>query len=896
MTAGFGGLRALHGHGISLPAPALEGVVGSMSGLLQARGIRPDDRVALVSDDSPRTVIAWLALINSDVTVVLVDDVATASSSAVGAAWVVVTDRRGVRDRASDPARVVDVSDEVRAACRSRPDAGLDSLRVPVDLGRWFLREEALGVLTSGTSGTPVVVVKSGAEILENVRATIRAVGYGEGDVFMPLLPLRGQYGGSVVLTAIVAGGELVLTSRLRMGEAVRTVERHAVTAVDASPRVHEGLLSWIRAHPDALPGLASVRVWGVGGSPVGPGLLRDFRAAVGRPLIDGYGSTQLGNVAFSPDGGPGLEPVDTYRTRIAPVTDAHSHSDTDSDTGSETDAMAGRLLVRRTDGRPMAHGRLPDAGDGWADTGDYASVVDGRLRVHGRFGVTQRNGYLLDLAAMELRLLSHGVPAAAVAIEGEGEPRVWLFVEDELRRAVPFWRGIVEHVLPAEAQPNHIEVVGKLPRTAADKVGRDRVRAMARRLERGRAVRMSDGAAPADDAELLDHLILRARDRGDRLLDILTAAGDRASAETELESFLDVLVDAYVDAPPGAPGTGPDDDARAPVFVMLPSNAVLESFALFCIVPLIQGRRVVVRPARAIEDVFLAVVAEFADLLPGVEVDGSDRTPFLARARAAQADVVLSGRRSTADEVATTIGRARSLVFFGSGHNPVIVGPDADIARAAEEVVTARLHAWGQDCLAPDVVFVDRRVADAFSAALVESVTAGADRRSPLPPLLRRRTLSGALDYLARHADRVAHGGEPLWRRHTISPAVVRFDLDAFPGPEEHFAPIITVVEHDDVERVVELLLTTAPYPENAMGVTLYGVEDRHARALVGSYTVAVDRPLAGATRGYEPFGGAGASSGFVLSGGRRQNGPIHLPTALHGDRTTTPTGRIAP
>ncbi len=495
MTAGFGGLRALHGHGISLPAPALEGVVGSMSGLLQARGIRPDDRVALVSDDSPRTVIAWLALINSDVTVVLVDDVATASSSAVGAAWVVVTDRRGVRDRASDPARVVDVSDEVRAACRSRPDAGLDSLRVPVDLGRWFLREEALGVLTSGTSGTPVVVVKSGAEILENVRATIRAVGYGEGDVFMPLLPLRGQYGGSVVLTAIVAGGELVLTSRLRMGEAVRTVERHAVTAVDASPRVHEGLLSWIRAHPDALPGLASVRVWGVGGSPVGPGLLRDFRAAVGRPLIDGYGSTQLGNVAFSPDGGPGLEPVDTYRTRIAPVTDAHSHSDTDSDTGSETDAMAGRLLVRRTDGRPMAHGRLPDAGDGWADTGDYASVVDGRLRVHGRFGVTQRNGYLLDLAAMELRLLSHGVPAAAVAIEGEGEPRVWLFVEDELRRAVPFWRGIVEHVLPAEAQPNHIEVVGKLPRTAADKVGRDRVRAMARRLERGRAVRMSDGA-----------------------------------------------------------------------------------------------------------------------------------------------------------------------------------------------------------------------------------------------------------------------------------------------------------------------------------------------------------------------------------------------------------------
>ncbi|MDP9792969.1 coniferyl-aldehyde dehydrogenase [Catenuloplanes nepalensis] len=51
-------------------------------------------------------------------------------------------------------------------------------------------------------------------------------------------------------------------------------------------------------------------------------------------------------------------------------------------------------------------------------------------------------------------------------------------------------------------------------------------------------------------------------------------------------------------------------------------------------------------------------------------------------------------------------------------GKNPVVVGPDADVAVAASRVAAARMMNGGQLCLCPDWVFVPRHGLDAFVAA----------------------------------------------------------------------------------------------------------------------------------------------------------------------------------
>lgn len=56
-------------------------------------------------------------------------------------------------------------------------------------------------------------------------------------------------------------------------------------------------------------------------------------------------------------------------------------------------------------------------------------------------------------------------------------------------------------------------------------------------------------------------------------------------------------------------------------------------------------------------------------------------------------------------------------------GKCPVIVGPDADIAEAAQRLATAKTMNGGQACLAPDLLFVPRRKAEAFVEELDKAV-----------------------------------------------------------------------------------------------------------------------------------------------------------------------------
>jgi len=51
-------------------------------------------------------------------------------------------------------------------------------------------------------------------------------------------------------------------------------------------------------------------------------------------------------------------------------------------------------------------------------------------------------------------------------------------------------------------------------------------------------------------------------------------------------------------------------------------------------------------------------------------------------------------------------------------GKSPVIIGPDADIAVAAERIVVGKMFNAGQTCIAPDYVLVPRKKADAFISA----------------------------------------------------------------------------------------------------------------------------------------------------------------------------------
>ena len=142
-------------------------------------------------------------------------------------------------------------------------------------------------------------------------------------------------------------------------------------------------------------------------------------------------------------------------------------------------------------------------------------------------------------------------------------------------------------------------------------------------------------------------------------------------------------------------------------------------------------------------------------------------------------------------------------------GKAPVIVFPDADMAKAAEGIAIAGYFNAGQDCTAATRVLVHRDAHDAFLAALAayvkENVTTGDPTSADTfyGPVNNQNQLDrvlGMLEALPSHADVVTGGVRKDGKGYFIEPTIVdalHQDDDAI--QTEIFGPVITVQAFTD-------------------------------------------------------------------------------------------------
>lgn len=226
---------------------------------------------------------------------------------------------------------------------------------------------------------------------------------------------------------------------------------------------------------------------------------------------------------------------------------------------------------------------------------------------------------------------------------------------------------------------------------------------------------------------------------------------------------------------------------------------------------------------------------------------------------------------------IAQSAGTVKRLTMELGGHAPVIVLPDADVARAAETAALAKFRNAGQVCVSPSRFYVHRSIADDFVARFVDVARGmklgnGLDPSVTLGPMTtaRQRDRAEALvaDARARGAT-VAHGGmrpEGVNAGFFFEPTVMT-DLDPASDllHEEPFAPIAPIMAFDDVSEAVE----QANGLEAGLAAYVFtrslGEADRISESLetgmVGVNTCAVALPEG-------PFGGV-KQSGYGREGG---------------------------
>lgn len=435
---------------------------------LRRRGIGTGDRVLVRGSNSTEYVVTLLALMHLDVSLVPVDPrQAPADTRAMAlqarARWMVTDDRPAV-----DPVEHCVLIGELGAAGAAAPaDPASPDADADVDLSAWFRRRDALVLWSSGTTGRPKGIVKSGAAVLANTDATARAMEFGERDVMAPLLPFSHQYGLSVVLLWWRAGCTLLVTPYQRLDLALGQALAHGVTCVDASPPTYQALLGVVRRRPALRAGLAGVRIWGVGGAPLAAPLAEAFRAELGAPLLDGYGLSELGNVALATPGEPvacGL-PLPGVAVRIV--------------SPEGTGAAAGELGLIEVRSPGRMEGYLAEEGavvpvDGtWFRTGDVGRLdEEGRLRVSGRDRAVHRFGYTLFPESLERKAEECGrqVKVVAVADVRRGHALHFVVADPDGGSAL-FWRRRIAPHLAEFEQPNAVHVVDCFPVSLNGKV-----------------------------------------------------------------------------------------------------------------------------------------------------------------------------------------------------------------------------------------------------------------------------------------------------------------------------------------------------------------------------------------------------------------------------------------
>jgi long-chain acyl-CoA synthetase len=461
----------------------LRRAVGAMRARLVQAGIRPDDRVAIVSVNDPAFVVGYLAVVGVGAVAVPLNPASPPAELARELAQVRVSafvvgpggDHAGAglavaglpevpvlgpdppaapdppvahdadapdppaahgaahgADAAASPnppaAQDADAAAHGAGAAAPDPPAAHDAdaaADVPPIADR---RPDDLAALlfTAGTGGSPRPAMLTHNNLLANIDQVARHPGRAttNRDVIFGVLPLFHIFGLNVLLGgSLEVGAPILLLDRFDARTAIDLIERHQVTILLGAPTMYAALAA-LPPRDDYRPQLASVRLAFSGAAPLSSEVADLCEQRLGLVIRQGYGLTEASPVVTS-------SVIDEPPRRGSigvPIPDIELRIVDDE--GEEAfDGDPGEIWVR---GPNVFAGYWEDpeatAGvltpDGWLRTGDVAVAGDdGELYIVDRAkDVIIVSGFNVFPAEVEDVLLEHP-RVAEVAVVGVADP-----------------------------------------------------------------------------------------------------------------------------------------------------------------------------------------------------------------------------------------------------------------------------------------------------------------------------------------------------------------------------------------------------------------------------------------------------------------------------------------
>jgi acyl-CoA synthetase (AMP-forming)/AMP-acid ligase II len=464
---------ALVENGASWSYRDLEQRVSRIATVLSSLGIRPGDRMIIVSENcialaalllATSRLDAWAIVANPQLSARELDQIRDHSgarrmlfTSSVSKEAAAHASRLGAVNRQLGPLSEIGVSPLHEAATVELVEAD------PA-------RQVAVLIYTSGTTGTPKGVMLSHDNLLISARATAHFREMDHNDKVYLVLPISHIAGISLLITTLMVGGTVRLAGRYDPATLAKALVDEGITMLDGSPATYQGFLESKNVAGLAQIDCGVLRLIAVSGSSLDLNLKARVERQFGLPLLNGYGAAECS---------PGVSAVrfDAPRSDYA--------------VGTLLPGVEGR--IRTVDGIPLSKGevgelhvrgrnvmrgyyRAPELtanvidSEGWFNTGDLARFDGECLYIVGR----TKEMISAFPAKIEAILNSHKDVRSAVVGRGlNGDGELVAFVQPLPRSRVKP-TDLMDFIKPRLAsyiRPPKIIVVDVLPGSSTGKV-----------------------------------------------------------------------------------------------------------------------------------------------------------------------------------------------------------------------------------------------------------------------------------------------------------------------------------------------------------------------------------------------------------------------------------------
>ena len=350
--------------------------------------------------------------------------------------------------------------------------------RLTVDAVHTPIRDTALLLKSSGTTGRPQIACRSSASLNAVCAQMVDALDMTAEDRALAVVPLSHSYGiEHGLLMPLTVGAAVHLCAGFDLLSVVNELDRTAITFLPGVPAMYE-MLATVATPKSRWPSLR--RAYSAGASL--PEAVFESMQRFGLTVSQLYGATEIGSVTFNDSQRPGFDP----RSVGYPMNAVEMIVVGLDDLQPLPRGEAGQLIVRAASMfsgylDPQAHSTR-DLGllrDGFFATGDIASIDDtGRITISGRLSLLiDVGGLKVNPMEVEEILSTHAgvascvvlpvrqsqtvcrIKAVIIPVDPADPPKV-----DSLRR---FAR---EH-LAAYKVPRSFEIRRSLPRTPTGKI-----------------------------------------------------------------------------------------------------------------------------------------------------------------------------------------------------------------------------------------------------------------------------------------------------------------------------------------------------------------------------------------------------------------------------------------